>query len=157
MLSNSGVTSPSGIALENPVIMFLNEGGGCLARACEPNKPKPRGADAPRTSLYFRNAATMVLLRFGSSQTGALHLGGLGTALFSHICTRKLWRKWILRIEDTDVVRVSSDIQVGLQRILGRLGISRISSKRLGRCWSGLVWTTATAIIHPFVQPGRCS
>ena len=90
MLSNSGVTSPSGIALENPVIMFLNEGGGCLARSCEPNKPQPRGADAPQTALYFRNAATMVLLRLGPSGKGALHLGGLGTALFSHLCVWNL-------------------------------------------------------------------
>ena len=52
MLSNSGITSPSGIASENPVITFPNKGRGCLARACEPNSYSPRdGPDALRTSL----------------------------------------------------------------------------------------------------------
>ena len=49
----------------------------------------------------------MVLLRFAPSPTGALHLGGLRTALFDHLYARKLGGKWILRIEDTDAVRVA--------------------------------------------------
>ena len=58
----------------------------------------------------------MVLLRFALSLTGALHLGELRTALFDHLYARKLGGKWILRIEDTDAVRVSrssSDISLG--------------------------------------------
>ncbi|KAF9647742.1 glutamyl-tRNA synthetase [Thelephora ganbajun] len=47
----------------------------------------------------------MVLLRFAPSPTGALHLGGLKTALFNHLYARKLGGKWILRIEDTDTTR----------------------------------------------------
>lgn len=46
----------------------------------------------------------MVLLRFAPSPTGALHLGGLRTALFNHLYSRKLGGKWLLRIEDTDAV-----------------------------------------------------
>jgi hypothetical protein len=46
----------------------------------------------------------MVLLRFAPSPTGALHLGGLRTALFNHLYARKHGGKWILRIEDTDAV-----------------------------------------------------
>ena len=60
-----------------------------------------------RASLCFRHTAAMVLLRFAPSPTGALHLGGLRTALFNHLYARKLGGKWILRIEDTDAVRVS--------------------------------------------------
>lgn len=46
----------------------------------------------------------MVLLRFAPSPTGALHLGGLRTALYNHLYAKKLGGKWMLRIEDTDAV-----------------------------------------------------
>lgn len=46
----------------------------------------------------------MVLLRFAPSPTGALHLGGLRTALLNYLVAKKLGGKWILRIEDTDLV-----------------------------------------------------
>lgn len=46
----------------------------------------------------------MVLLRFAPSPTGALHLGGLRTALYNYLYAKKLGGKWILRIEDTDAV-----------------------------------------------------
>ena len=45
------------------------------------------------------------LLRFAPSPTGALHLGGLRTALYNYLYARKTGGKWILRIEDTDRVR----------------------------------------------------
>jgi hypothetical protein len=46
----------------------------------------------------------MVLLRFAPSPTGPLHLGGLRMALYNHLFARKHGGKWILRIEDTDMV-----------------------------------------------------
>lgn len=46
-----------------------------------------------------------VLLRFAPSPTGALHLGGLRTALYNHLFAKKHGGQWILRIEDTDAVR----------------------------------------------------
>ncbi len=45
------------------------------------------------------------LLRFAPSPTGALHLGGLRTALYNYLYARKTGGKWILRIEDTDRAR----------------------------------------------------
>ena len=50
----------------------------------------------------------MVLLRFAPSPTGALHLGGLRTALYNYLYARKHGGKWILRIEDTDAVSESA-------------------------------------------------
>lgn len=47
------------------------------------------------------------LLRFAPSPTGALHLGGLRTALINQLFARKHAGKWILRIEDTDTVTLS--------------------------------------------------
>lgn len=51
-------------------------------------------------------ATPAVRLRFAPSPTGSLHLGGLRTALFNHLLARKLGGKWLLRIEDTDRVRI---------------------------------------------------
>ena len=79
-----------------------------MATACEPNKFQPHDLNGrPRTSLYFQNTATMVLLRFAPSPTGDLHLGGLKTTPFNNLYARKLGGKWISRIEDTDAVRVA--------------------------------------------------
>ena len=72
-----------------------------LANQTNPN------LNRPRTSLYFQNAATMVLLRFAPSPTGDLHLDGLRTSLFNNLYARKLGGKWISRIEDADAVRVA--------------------------------------------------
>ncbi|TCD68577.1 Glutamate--tRNA ligase mitochondrial [Steccherinum ochraceum] len=47
----------------------------------------------------------MTLLRFAPSPTGALHLGGLRTALYNFLYARKVGGKWILRLEDTDTER----------------------------------------------------
>lgn len=47
------------------------------------------------------------LLRFAPSPTGALHLGGLRTALYNYLYAKKTGGKWILRIEDTDRVGVA--------------------------------------------------
>ena len=51
-------------------------------------------------------ASGIVRVRFAPSPTGALHLGGLRTALFNHLMARHHpGGKMILRIEDTDQVR----------------------------------------------------
>ena len=57
----------------------------------------------------------MVLLRFAPSPTGALHLGGLRMALYNHLFARKHGGKWILRIEDTDMVCM---LQCAYMRVL---------------------------------------
>ncbi len=44
-------------------------------------------------------------MRFAPSPTGALHIGGVRTALYNYLFTRKAGGKMILRIEDTDSQR----------------------------------------------------
>ncbi|MDH4049824.1 MAG: glutamate--tRNA ligase family protein, partial [Gammaproteobacteria bacterium] len=44
----------------------------------------------------------LVKTRFAPSPTGALHLGGVRTALFSWLYARRHEGKFVLRIEDTD-------------------------------------------------------
>ncbi len=52
---------------------------------------------------------SMVVTRFAPSPTGYLHIGGLRTALFNWLWARKNGGKFILRIEDTDLVRNSKE------------------------------------------------
>ncbi|MCB0545956.1 MAG: glutamate--tRNA ligase, partial [Phaeodactylibacter sp.] len=44
-------------------------------------------------------------LRFAPSPTGALHIGGVRTALYNYLLAKKHGGTFILRIEDTDQAR----------------------------------------------------
>ncbi len=46
-----------------------------------------------------------VRVRFAPSPTGALHIGGVRTALFNYLLAKKLGGTFLLRIEDTDQTR----------------------------------------------------
>ena len=46
-----------------------------------------------------------VRVRFAPSPTGALHLGGVRTALFNYLFARRHGGDFLLRIEDTDQTR----------------------------------------------------
>jgi glutamyl-tRNA synthetase len=46
-----------------------------------------------------------VRVRFAPSPTGALHIGGVRTALYNYLFAKKNKGKFILRIEDTDQTR----------------------------------------------------
>ena len=46
-----------------------------------------------------------VRVRFAPSPTGALHMGGIRTALFNYLFAKKLGGDFLLRIEDTDQTR----------------------------------------------------
>ncbi|EIW65117.1 glutamyl-tRNA synthetase [Trametes versicolor FP-101664 SS1] len=63
------------------------------------------------------------LLRFAPSPTGALHLGGLRTALYNYLYARKTGGKWILRIEDTDRARTVPGAVEGIQSALEWAGL----------------------------------
>ena len=92
----------------------------------------------------------MVLLRFAPSPTGALHLGGLRTALYNHLFAKKHGGRWILRIEDTDAV--SAMLFSSQQKPIGmyRQDMYRLLWTALGMHWHGLVfhmtsvWCTLT-------------
>ncbi len=48
---------------------------------------------------------TQIVTRFAPSPTGFLHIGGARTALFSWLLARHHQGRFLLRIEDTDVMR----------------------------------------------------
>ena len=62
-------------------------------------------------------------LRFAPSPTGYLHVGGARTALFNWLYVRRHGGVFILRIEDTDVERSSTDMVTGILESLTWLGL----------------------------------
>ena len=78
-----------------------------------------------------------VRTRFAPSPTGALHVGGVRTALFNYLHARHTGGRFILRIEDTDRQRSSSE---STQEILGAM------------TWLGLEWDEG-----PFFQTDRAA
>jgi glutamyl/glutaminyl-tRNA synthetase len=73
--------------------------------------------------------------RFAPSPTGYLHIGGVRTALFNWLLTRRLGGTFVLRIEDTDIERNKPE---ALQPILD------------GFRWLGIEWDEGPEIGGPF-------
>lgn len=65
-----------------------------------------------------------VRVRFAPSPTGALHIGGVRTALYNYLFARKMGGKFLLRIEDTDQTRFVPGAEAYIQESLAWLGIS---------------------------------
>src|SRR5262245_26681459 len=59
----------------------------------------------PRRGFASRDFMALVRTRFAPSPTGALHVGGVRTALFSYLQARHHGGRFVLRIEDTDQKR----------------------------------------------------
>ena len=81
------------------------------------------------------STASNVRVRFAPSPTGALHIGGVRTALFNWLFARHFDGKFILRIEDTDQTRSTDE---SIKIILD------------GMTWLGLDWDEG-----PFRQTER--
>jgi glutamyl-tRNA synthetase len=65
----------------------------------------------------------LVVTRFAPSPSGELHLGNARTALFNHLLARRHGGRFVLRVEDTDVVRSSAAHIAALQIDLEWLGL----------------------------------
>ena len=66
----------------------------------------------------------MTRLRFAPSPTGALHIGGIRTALYNYLLAKKLGGRFILRIEDTDQTRFVPGAEEYIVRSLDWLGLT---------------------------------
>jgi glutamyl-tRNA synthetase len=64
-----------------------------------------------------------VRVRFAPSPTGALHIGGVRTALYNYLFARKMGGKMLLRIEDTDQTRFVDFAEQYIQDALAWVGI----------------------------------
>lgn len=64
-----------------------------------------------------------VRVRFAPSPTGALHIGGVRTALYNYLLAKKHGGKMILRIEDTDQSRYVAGAEEYIKEALSWVGI----------------------------------
>ncbi len=69
-----------------------------------------------------------VRVRFAPSPTGALHIGGVRTALYNYLFAKKMGGKFLLRIEDTDQNRFVPGAEEYIRESLEWLGISPVES-----------------------------
>jgi glutamyl-tRNA synthetase len=65
-----------------------------------------------------------VRVRFAPSPTGALHIGGVRTALYNYLFAKKMGGKFLLRIEDTDQTRFVPGAEEYIRESLEWLGIA---------------------------------
>jgi len=66
----------------------------------------------------------MTITRFAPSPTGHLHIGNLRTALFNYLIARQAGGKFILRLDDTDPIRSTSEYADGIRQDLNWLGLT---------------------------------
>ena len=71
-------------------------------------------------------------VRFAPSPTGYLHIGGARTALFNWLFARRHGGMFVLRIEDTDAGRSSSEMVEGILEGLRWLGLDWDEGPRIG-------------------------
>ncbi|TLD81232.1 glutamate--tRNA ligase [Helicobacter sp. MIT 11-5569] len=64
-----------------------------------------------------------IVTRFAPSPTGYLHIGGLRTALFNYLYARANGGKFLLRIEDTDLARNSTDAKEAIIQAFDWVGM----------------------------------
>jgi len=72
-----------------------------------------------------------VRVRFAPSPTGALHIGGVRTALFNYLFAKKHHGSFILRIEDTDQTRYVEGAEKYITDSLSWLGIEPDESPQI--------------------------
>lgn len=65
-----------------------------------------------------------VKVRFAPSPTGWMHIGNTRTAVFNWLLAKKLGGKFLLRIDDTDVVRSKQEYEDAIRDILVWLGLT---------------------------------
>lgn len=65
-----------------------------------------------------------VVVRFAPSPTGPLHIGGVRTALYNYLFAKQHQGRFILRIEDTDQVRLVQGAEAYIRAAFAWLGIA---------------------------------
>ena len=73
-----------------------------------------------------------VRVRFAPSPTGALHIGGVRTALYNYLLARKTGGTFVLRIEDTDQKRFVEGAEAYIREALDWCGITPDEGQGIG-------------------------
>lgn len=109
----------------------------------------------PQTNASFLIYLDMnkpVRVRFAPSPTGALHIGGVRTALFNYILARQTGGQFLLRIEDTDQTRQVAWAEQYIVDSLQWLGIMPDESPWQGGPHAPYRQSERKAIYHQYVQ-----
>jgi len=67
-----------------------------------------------------------VKVRFAPSPTGRLHVGNVRTALVNYLFAKGQGGKFVLRIDDTDLVRSTKESEDNIEIDLKWLGMGRV-------------------------------
>jgi len=67
---------------------------------------------------------TDIKVRFAPSPTGYMHIGNTRTAVFNWLLAKKLGGKFMLRIDDTDVLRSKKEYEDALRDVLQWMGFN---------------------------------
>jgi glutamyl-tRNA synthetase len=73
-----------------------------------------------------------IRVRFAPSPTGSIHIGNARTALFNYLYAKNKGGKFILRIEDTDLERSTTESESSLLNSIKRLGIEWDEGPQIG-------------------------
>ncbi|KNC50593.1 glutamyl-tRNA synthetase [Thecamonas trahens ATCC 50062] len=101
---------------------MLRAGARSARVACGMARVLSSSSAVGRVALDAAPATTRV--RFAPSPTGALHLGGLRTALFNYLFARATGGEFVVRIEDTDASRTVPGARAALLDALAWAGLT---------------------------------
>ncbi|MEM6771326.1 MAG: glutamate--tRNA ligase family protein, partial [Bacteroidota bacterium] len=93
-----------------------------------------------------------VRVRFAPSPTGALHVGGLRTALYNYLLARRTGGVFVLRIEDTDQKRYVAGAEEYIMRSLEWCGITPDESPEKGGNYGPYRQSERRDIYQKYVQ-----
>lgn len=93
-----------------------------------------------------------VRTRFAPSPTGYMHLGGMRTALYTYLFTRKNHGKFILRIEDTDQVRYVEGATDVIYRTLKDIGLVWDEGPDVGGDYGPYIQSERKGMYLPYAQ-----
>ncbi len=91
-------------------------------------------------------------VRFAPSPTGALHIGGVRTALYNYLLAKKMGGTFILRIEDTDQTRYVEGAEDYIVEALKWCGIMPTEGQGLGGDYGPYRQSERKAIYQEHVQ-----
>ncbi|GAA5219551.1 glutamate--tRNA ligase [Membranihabitans marinus] len=93
-----------------------------------------------------------VRVRFAPSPTGALHIGGVRTALYNYLFAKKFGGDFILRIEDTDQTRFVEGAEKYIKDSLQWLGIEPVEGPDQGGPHGPYRQSERKSMYHTYAQ-----
>lgn len=100
----------------------------------------------------YESTTGHVRTRFAPSPTGALHIGGVRTALFNYLFAKKHGGDFVLRIEDTDRTRFVPDAQDYIIESLNWLGIQFDEGPHIGGQYGPYIQTQRLNIYNKYIK-----